>query len=232
MATNQNHRFELISLDICPYVQRSVITLLHKKVGFKLTFIDLDKPPEWFERISPLGKVPVLLVRDLAGAEPIALFESAVINEYIDEITPPALAFKDPLRKARERAWIEVSSELMMLLRPMFFSSDRKELAEAEEELWQMLARVEEALPGGSTFRGEDFSLVDAAFAPLFMRLLMIRGLRDSRRWSGLAKTREWANALLARPEVRDSVVPEFREKLAHFLKSHGSPSAGELVDF
>ena len=94
-------KFELVSFDICPYVQRSVITLKHKKIDFKLTFIDLEKPPEWFNKISPLGKVPLLLVRNSESEKPTVLFESAPINEYLDEVTPDSINSKDPIQKAR-----------------------------------------------------------------------------------------------------------------------------------
>ncbi len=69
---------KLISFKICPYVQRSVITLKEKNVDFDIEYIDLANKPEWFLKISPLGRVPVLQV----GEE--VLFESAVINEYLD----------------------------------------------------------------------------------------------------------------------------------------------------
>src|SRR5262245_51434236 len=121
----QNKSFELVSFDLCPYVQRSVITLKHKKIDFKLTLIDLAAPPEWFNRISPLGKVPLLLVRDSEkGGEPVALFESAVINEYLDEVTEPRLLPADPLEKARERAWVAVSAEILMSMFSIMTSSD------------------------------------------------------------------------------------------------------------
>jgi glutathione S-transferase len=69
---------ELISFDICPYVERSRIALEHKGVEYDYTEIDLSDKPDWFLEISPRGKVPVLTVDD----EPI--FESNVINELIE----------------------------------------------------------------------------------------------------------------------------------------------------
>jgi len=80
--------YELVSFKICPFVQRARITLLHKRVPHTVTYIELKAPPAWFPTISPLGKVPLLRVD--GGA---VLFESAVINEFIDETTtPPAPA--------------------------------------------------------------------------------------------------------------------------------------------
>ena len=101
-------RFKLISFKLCPYVQRAAIVLLEKKVPFERVDIDLDDKPGWFLELSPLGKVPVLVV-EKDGKEQV-LFESSVIAEYLDEILEPRLHPADPLEKARHRAWIEFAS--------------------------------------------------------------------------------------------------------------------------
>ncbi len=54
--------FELITHVLCPYVQRSVIVLHEKQIPYRRTDIDLADKPDWFRQISPLGKVPVLVV--------------------------------------------------------------------------------------------------------------------------------------------------------------------------
>jgi len=43
-------------------VQRSIITLEEKGIGYTRTDIDLANKPNWFTQKSPMGKVPVLLV--------------------------------------------------------------------------------------------------------------------------------------------------------------------------
>ncbi len=74
--------YKLVSFDVCPYVQRSVITLQEKGVPYEIEYIDLNNKPEWFMQLSPLGKVPILIVEDTV------IFESSTINEYLDEIAP------------------------------------------------------------------------------------------------------------------------------------------------
>jgi glutathione S-transferase len=222
--------FELVSFDLCPYVQRSVITLKHKKSDFKITYIDLEKPPEWFNKASPLGKVPLLFVRQSASSEPVVLFESAVINEYIDEVTPPSLLPHDPLEKARLRAWVQVSGELLMSMYPILISHDKNEIDEARKEVWEVLEKVEDAVSGGNFFSSPGFSLVDAAFAPVFMRLLMMKSMRDDAHWKSLPKTRQWADALLQLPEVRDSVIPEFKQKFISHLQRKDSLAVRDIV--
>lgn len=51
---------EIYSAALCPFAHRSRLTLLEKKVPFKLIEIDLQNKPTNFSEISPYGKVPVL----------------------------------------------------------------------------------------------------------------------------------------------------------------------------
>ena len=88
----------LVSHTLCPYVQRAVIALTEKGVPFERKDVDLSNKPDWFKKISPLGKTPVLVV----GEQPI--FESAVIAEYLEETAPNPLHPKDALARADHRA--------------------------------------------------------------------------------------------------------------------------------
>ena len=73
----------LVSFDLCPYVQRAAIALAEKGVPFERLDVDLSAKPAWFLALSPLGKTPVLSV------DGEALFESAVICDYLDETLLP-----------------------------------------------------------------------------------------------------------------------------------------------
>jgi glutathione S-transferase len=98
---------KLISHKLCPYVQRAVIALTEKGIEFDRIDIDLGNKPEWFLAISPLGKTPVLQVGD------VAIFESAVILEYLEETAPKPLHPVDPLRRAEHRGWIDFGSVVL-----------------------------------------------------------------------------------------------------------------------
>src|SRR6195952_1065845 len=98
---------KLISHKLCPYVQRAVIALTEKGVAFERVDIDLANKPDWFLKISPLGKVPVLLVGD------VPIFESAVILEYLEETQAPPLHPADALGRAEHRGWIEFGSAVL-----------------------------------------------------------------------------------------------------------------------
>jgi len=97
---------KLVSFKACPFVQRVAITLQYKGIDYDIEYIDLGNPPEWFLAISPLKKVPLLIV------DGTVIFESAVINEYIDEVYTPMLHPQDLLMKAINRSWIEYCNNI------------------------------------------------------------------------------------------------------------------------
>ena len=198
---------ELVSFKLCPYAQRVVITLLHRHADFRMTFVDLDDPPAWFVDISPFGKVPLLKV------DGTVLFESAVINEFIDEVAAgPPMKPADPLARAVNRAWVEFASACLVDHSDLVAAPEEKAYKRALEGLGEKLDQVEEVLGEGPYFNGAPFSLVDSAFAPLFMRLEILRPLVAVYEPRDLPKVARWSAALLALPAVRESVVSEFRE--------------------
>src|SRR5437899_2032784 len=102
----------LVSHRLCPYVQRAAIALAEKGVAFERRDVDLSCKPDWFKAISPLGKTPVLLVHAPQKWEPVlrsrtctnngdaAIFESAVILEYLEETQANPLHPAEPLKRA------------------------------------------------------------------------------------------------------------------------------------
>ncbi len=214
---SQDAPLELISFKVCPFVQRSVIALHEKQVDFKLTHIMPSDQPDWFKEISPLGKVPVLKV----GDNPV--FESAVILEYLDEVYAPQLHPNDPLEKATHRSWMEYCSDLVMTQFKMLTSKDKDGFEENRDKLKQGLQRLDTVVAETTPFfAGEDFTLVDTVYAPLFMRLKIVEEIQPL----GLdisPRLQTWADALLARETVKNSVVDDFEAVFKGFLKSQES---------
>lgn len=210
----------LVSHHLCPYVQRAVIALAEKGVPHERQFIDLAAKPDWFRAVSPLGKVPLLVVDD--GA---VLFESAVICEYLEETQPgPRLHPGDPLERARHRAWIEFASASLNTIAGLYAAPDAAGYAARSTELAAKMAWLEGALGAGPYFAGERFSLVDAAFAPVFRyfdtfeAVLPPLGVFDA-----TPKLRAWRQTLAARPSVRTAVTEDYPERLSAFLRARGS---------
>jgi glutathione S-transferase len=217
---------ELISFKLCPYVQRVVITLLHRALPFRMTFVDLDDPPPWFLDVSPFGKVPLLRV------DGTVLFESAVINEFVDEVAPgPAMLPGTPLERAVSRAWVELASACLVDHSDLVAAADDKAFKRTLAALKDKLERLEEQLGEGPYFHGAALALVDTAFAPLFMRLEILRPLAAVYESAQLPRVGRWSQALLAVPAVGDSVVPEFRELYLDDIRRRRGVLASRLAE-
>jgi glutathione S-transferase len=207
--------YRLISFKLCPYVQRAAIVLAEKGIAFERVDIDLDNKPDWFLQLSPLGKVPVLVV-DTDGRQEV-LFESAVIAEYLDETLSPRLHPADPLERARHRGWIEFASATLADLY-RFYTGDRATFEAAARAVDQKLARLEAALGDGPFFAGERFGLVDAAFAPIFREFAAFDAFVDHRFLDGRPRLAAWAGALAEKPSVIGAVSADFTPALIDYI--------------
>ena len=212
-----NQTIELISFNLCPFVQRSVITLLKKGIDFKITYIDLANKPDWFLKISPLGKVPVLRY----GEE--VLFESAVINEFLDEITPNSLMPSQPLDKAKDRSWIEYSSQVIMSQYMMSVASNEQDYQQHTEALFDKLQKLEHVVDDTNYFSGESFTLTDSALAPLFTRFQIIADRFNKNLLSDFPKLSQLAKRYLSLDYVKKSVIDDFADVYVDYLKDRNS---------
>ena len=206
-------RLKLISHKLCPYVQRSIITLIEKRIPHDREYIDLANKPDWFLQISPLGKVPLLLV------DGTVLFESAVICEYLDEITPGSLHPANPLTKAKHRSWIEFGSNLLSKIAAFYAAKDNLEFEAKRQDLIAGFQTLEAQLHAAPYFEGETFSLIDAVYGPIFRYFVAFEQYQDFGFFATTPKVRGWREALLQRPSVQQAVPDNYFELLNVFLK-------------
>ena len=203
---------KLISHKLCPYVQRAVIALTEKGVPFERIDIDLANKPDWFLAISPLGKTPVLQVGDTA------IFESAVILEYLEETEKKALHPADPLIRAEHRAWIEFGSAVLNDIAGFYAAKDEATLKAKTAQLEQRFARLEVRVAASPWFDGESFSLVDAVFGPVFRYFDVFDEIGDFGILAGKPKLARWRKGLAARPSVRSAVAADYSALLRDFI--------------
>ena len=201
----------LVSHALCPYVQRVAIVLAEKGVAFERRVVDLAAKPAWFLAMSPLGKTPVLVV------DGRALFESAAICEYLDDIAPPRLHPADPLERAQHRAWMEFGSELLNGIAALYNAPTEAALRERSDALRARFARVEAELGAGPYFAGPRFRMVDAVFAPVFRYFEVIERL-DVDVLGDFGKLGRWRHALGERSSVRQAVAGDYDERLFGFI--------------
>ena len=210
-------RLRLISHKLCPYVQRAVIALTEKGAAFERIDIDLANKPEWFLKISPLGRTPVLQVGRAA------IFESAVILEYLEETAPRPLHPAEPLRRAEHRGWIEFGSTVLSDIAGLYSAPDEATFKAKAVQLEARFTGLEARVLASPWFDGEDFSLVDAVFGPVFRYFDVFDDIGDFGILAQKPKLARWRASLAARPSVRAAVSAEYPALLRDFLKRRNS---------
>lgn len=190
-----------------------------KGVEFEVTFINLLEKPDWFLKISPHGKVPVLKI-----GEDI-LFESNAIAEFLDETVSPRLHPEDPIERARNRAWTDFVSSFARALNGVYYTKTREEMEDGLAKAPKTIERLEEALTrqrdlnDGPYFNGPNLSLVDCAYAPFLQRFLIADGYLRTGLLDNFPKVKKWADALLSNETVIGAVAPEFLKEFEESLR-------------
>ncbi len=210
-------RLTLVSHPLCPYVQRAAIVLAEKGVSFERRDVDLKNKPPWFLALSPLGKTPVLQV----GND--AIFESAVICEFLDETHEPRLHPESALERARHRSWMEFGSAVLNAIGAFYNAPDGSALSAKVRDIRARFERIEEVLGAGPYFCGERFSIVDAVFGPVFRYFDVFDEISDFGFFRDLPKVTAWRTRLAERDSVRSAVRPDYPALLAQFIRDRGS---------
>ena len=222
---------QLIQAEVCPYAQRTHMCLLEKELAFEVIEVDLANKPDWFEEVSPYSKVPVLRDGDLR------LYESTIINEYIDEVYPrPALLPSDPGDRAMARIWIDFDNVKFV---PAFY---RVLLAQGKDKRQhiadQLIGQMEfmESQGFAETWKGpywfgEDISLLDLAVYPHFERLGVLEAYRGISLPQSCSRLREWLAAMHERPSAKATAHDDAYHKNAYRRYAEGTASGTTAKD-
>ena len=139
------------------------MVLHEKRVDFEVHEVDLSNKSEEFLAVSPTGKVPVVV------ADGDSLYESNVVNQYLDEVTgEPKLVPEDPKRRAYARIWMTFADT--DFFPTVFVASVGRERGFSEEQISEAFEKLEERLKDRD-YLAVEFSLADIAYAGNFVRL-------------------------------------------------------------
>ena len=208
---------KLISFSICPFVQRSVMLLEQLGHEYEVEYIDLANPPEWFLEISPLGKVPVMQVGDTV------LFESHVILEYLNEVADVNFHPEDPLEKARHRAMMEFGSAMLGSQWMTMAAKDEAGVAKHLSALTGMMTTLESSISPAPFYAGEALHIIDFSFAPLLLRLDILKRHFEPALFDDFPKINTWTQALLALDALKSSAVPDLEERILQKMRDMDS---------
>lgn len=197
----------LVSFKLCPFVQRVAIVLNQKAIAYDIEYIELANPPDWFLRLSPFKKVPLLQVENQA------ILDSTAINEYLEEAYPNKLHPRDLVLRAINRSWIEQSNQSTWSAFHLSVKETENEFISVRDDLFEQFDKLEPSIVGFPFFNGAEFSLVDASYAPLLQRLDFLNevrpGVLDSQRHPKIVA---WKDMLLQHKAVKNSCVPNLKE--------------------
>ncbi|WP_354686922.1 glutathione S-transferase C-terminal domain-containing protein [Cupriavidus necator] len=92
-----------------PYARKVRVVMAEKKIDYQLIEEDVWSPETTIGRFNPLGKVPCLVMED-GGA----VFDSRVIVEYVDTLTPVSRMIPQGGRERLEvRCWEALADGLL-----------------------------------------------------------------------------------------------------------------------
>lgn len=150
------------------YSHRVRIVLAEKGVSVEIISVDPGRLPPKLAEVNPYGTVPTLVDRDLA------LYESTVVMEYLDERYPhPPLLPVYPVARANSRLLIHRIQRDWCALVDLILDPRSKEAArvQARKELRESLTGVSPLFADKPCFLSEDQSLVDCCLLPILWRL-------------------------------------------------------------
>ncbi|MCB1936896.1 MAG: glutathione S-transferase N-terminal domain-containing protein [Nitrosomonas sp.] len=187
----------LYSTITCPYSHRCRIVLHEKDMDFEVIDVDPNNKPEDLAVMSPYGKAPILVERDLV------LYESNIINEYIDDRFPhPQLMPADPVMRARARLLLYRFEVDLFCYIDSIENSDSKTADKARTAIAENLTLIAPIFDKQKYMLGDEFSMLDVAIAPLLWRLEHY-GIRLPKQAASLLK---YSERLFSRPLFIDAL--------------------------
>ncbi|MBW8074647.1 glutathione S-transferase N-terminal domain-containing protein, partial [Metallibacterium scheffleri] len=193
----------LYSGTTCPFSQRCRFVLFEKGMDFEIRDVDLFNKPEDVNVMNPYGQVPILVERDLI------LYESNIINEYIDERFPhPQLMPGDPVARARVRLFLfNFEKELFVhvgVLESRATKANEKAMEKARSAIRDRLTQLAPVFTKNRYMLGDEFSMLDVSIAPLLWRLDHY-GIDLPKSAAPLAK---YAERIFQRPAYIEALTP------------------------
>ena len=191
-----------------PNCQRTRVVLYEKNLSYETIPVDLvkkeQKRPE-FLKMNPYGKVPVLVDGNTI------LYESCIINEYLEEKYPaPPLLPKDPTLRAKVRILIDYGvnrtyPSYEKLRNEMLKPEEERNsgvISQSSQELKGLLQRLEDEI-GNQPYLAGEFSLLDAAVIPRFLRIEAWGPLADP----SLPRLVEWLKRMKSRSSIQKIIA-------------------------
>ena len=176
--------------------------------------IDIGKNESWtpeFLSLNPNGKIPAIIDPNGPGGEPLGLFESGAILQYLAEKSGQLLP-SDPARRYQTLQWVHFQ---MGNVGPMFGQvgyffkfagseiEDKRPLERYVNESRRLLGVLETRLAGRTWIMDEDYTIADIALLGWVRNLIGFYGAGELVEFDSCTAVRAWLDRGLARPAVQ-----------------------------
>jgi len=206
-------RIQLYSLPTPNGVKVSIM-LEETGLPYEPHLVDITKDeshtPE-FLSLNPNGKIPAIIDPDGPGGEPLPLFESGAILQYLAEKSGQFLP-ADPARRWQTIQWLHFQ---MGGVGPMFGQlgffhkfagrgyEDKRPLQRYVNESRRLLGVLEARLEGRTWMMGEDYTIADIALMGWVRNLIGFYEAREIVQFDLLKSVPAWLERCLARPAAQ-----------------------------
>ncbi|MFP6806877.1 MAG: glutathione S-transferase N-terminal domain-containing protein [Pseudomonadales bacterium] len=153
------------------YSQRVRLVLAEKGVSVEIIDVEKGIMPEDLADLNPYNSLPTLVDRDLA------LYESMVIMEYLDERFPhPPLLPVYPVARAQSRLFIyRIQRDWCGHVDTIIAGRSKDTVIDkARKELRESLITIAPIFNEKPYFMSDEFTLVDCCVAPILWRLTVM----------------------------------------------------------
>ncbi|EIW75404.1 hypothetical protein CONPUDRAFT_147088 [Coniophora puteana RWD-64-598 SS2] len=200
------------------YGNKTAIALQEANAKYQYFEIDFTNKPDWFVKVNPAGKVPAMTYGgpavnpDQPSPESTKLSESAVLLEFIADLHPSSgLLPSDLVQRAKARFFTTVVDTVVAPAMIAWVTQ-----CAPASTIVDAFKKLQELLPENGRFAvGDAFTIADAGFAPLYVRVLLsaeggvhkggkehASGVLDALSSPELAKFKAYGDRLVARPSV------------------------------
>ena len=157
---------KLIGSLTSPYVRKVRVVMAEKKLDYRFELEDVWSPDTQIREFNPLGKVPCLVMED-GGA----LFDSRVIVEYLDTLSPVARLIPQSGRdRAAVKCWEAIADGVLDACVAIVQEGRRAPELRSQDWIVRQHAKIEGALDAMDKSLGEhahcmgiNYSLADVA---------------------------------------------------------------------
>jgi glutathione S-transferase len=187
---------------LSPFVRKVEVVLRAKGLEYDFESVNIMAKPDWFNEISPAGRVPVLRDRSI-GADGVAgtIPDSSAICAFLERKAPAPRLYPEGAYEYGRALWYEEYADADMasdmgsgIFRPLLFprfQGKESDVATARRTFQERVPRhfdyLEHALGGRPFLVGSFLTIADVAVACSISQLDLVVGPPDAKRWPALA---------------------------------------------